>query len=194
MNIKIDIYLIILGIFLTFLRQIDVYLSFYIFVILHELAHILIAVILKVNIKEVNLLPFGVNAKFDFYNHKVKEIIIASAGPIFSMTMAFIFKQYFIENLFIFITNIIPIYPLDGGRILKNLIIVLVGKKIGIRIYNALIRFFILILAILNIVLIVFLKNYNFIFFSMYILQMACEEIKKDKVKEDIIKMLNVDI
>ena len=52
----------------------------------------------------------------------------------------------------------------------------------------------VLFLAILNIVLIVFLKNYNFIFFSMYILQMACEEIKKDKVKEDIIKMLNVDI
>ena len=123
MNIKIDLYLIISFIILTFFRQIDVFLSFYIFVILHELAHILVAFILKIKVLEISFLPFGVNAKFDFDKSKLKEIVVASAGPIFSLCMYFIFEEFKVQNLFIFLTNMIPIYQLDGGRILKNIII-----------------------------------------------------------------------
>ena len=77
MNIKIDLYLIISFLILTFFRQIDVFLSFYIFVILHELAHILVAFILKIKVLEISFLPFGVNAKFDFGKSKLKEIVVA---------------------------------------------------------------------------------------------------------------------
>ena len=194
MNIKIDLYLIISFLILTFFRQIDVFLSFYIFVILHELAHILVAFILKIKVLEISFLPFGVNAKFDFGKSKLKEIIVASAGPIFSLCMYFMGEKFKIQNLFIFLTNMIPIYPLDGGRILKNVIIFFIGDKLGTIIYNNLLKMFIILLIILNLVLIVFLRNYNFIFVSIYVIQLAGDEIKKDKIKEKVWKILNESI
>lgn len=191
MNIKIDLYLIISFLILTFFRQIDVFLSFYIFVILHELAHILVAFILKIKVLEISFLPFGVNAKFDFGKSKLKEIIVASAGPIFSLCMYFMVEKFKIQNLFIFLTNMIPIYPLDGGRILKNVIIFFIGDKQGGMLYNHLLKIFIILLIIVNLVLIVFLKNYQFIFVSIYVIQLAGDEIKKDKIKEKVWKILN---
>ncbi len=192
MNVKIDLYLIISLIILTFFRQIDVFLSFYIFAVLHELAHITIALILRVKVLELSFLPFGVNAKFDFGKSRLKEVIIATVGPIFSLYLYFITEKFKVQNLFIFITNMLPIYPLDGGRIVKNIIIFLFGSKIGTVIYNNLLKIFIIILIIINLILIVFLKNYKFIFVSIYIIQLAGDEIKNDKIKEKIREILNV--
>ena len=194
MNIKIDIYLVISLAVLAFFKQIESFLIFYIFVVLHECIHILVAVILRIKVLEISFLPFGVNAKFNFENKKVREIIVASAGPIFSLFLAFLLREYAIENFFIFITNILPIYPLDGGRILKNLIILMIGMKNGIRIYNNLLRIFIILLLMLNIVLIIYLKSYRFIFVSLYIFQIASDELKKDKIRSQISTLLNIEI
>ena len=79
MNVKIDIYLIISLNILTIFKQVDSFLILYIFITLHELIHILTAILLRVKVIEVSFLPFGVNAKFDFKNNKIKEIIVASA-------------------------------------------------------------------------------------------------------------------
>lgn len=194
MNIKIDFYLIVSIVILTFFRQVETFLIFYLFVALHELAHIFVAYILKIKVLEVSFLPFGVNAKFDFSKHKYKEILISSAGPIFSISMTFLLKDFFIQNIFIFLINMIPIYPLDGGRILKNIIILIFGAYNGTKIYNILLRIFIIILAIINITLVVILKNYRFLFVSLYIFQIASEEIKKDKIRENLTKLLNIEI
>ena len=102
MGIKIDIYLVFSIIVLFFFRQAESFLVFYWFVLLHEGAHIFVAKLLRVKIVDVSLLPFGVNARFDFFNNKIKEIIIASAGPIFSFIAANIFNEYFVQNIFIF--------------------------------------------------------------------------------------------
>ena len=190
MNVKIDIYLIISLIILFFLKQLDIFLLFYLFVFLHEVAHIIVALILKIKLIDIIFLPFGVNAKFDFEENHVKEIIIALAGPIFSLVSSIYIPKYRIQNLFIFISNIIPIYPLDGGRILKNLMTMLFGECKGTNIYNFLLRVLIIVLLIINIISIIFLKNFKFIFFSMYIIQMAGEEVKKDKLKLEIKKIL----
>lgn len=186
MSIKIDLYLIISIAILIFFKQIDTFLSLYIFIFFHEMAHVLIALLLKIKVLEISFLPFGANAKFDFGNHRIKEIIIAIAGPIYSLCTAYFVEDFRIQNLFIFTTNMIPIFPLDGGRILKNIIILIFGEYTGTKIYDNIITFLIILLIILNIIIIVFLKNYNFIFVSLYIFQIAEEEIKKDKLKNKI--------
>ena len=136
-------------------------------------------------------MPFGVNAKFDFENHKIKEIFIASAGPVFSACMAYFFKEYMVQNLFICITNLLPIYPLDGGRILKNTMILLLGQKLGAKFYNNLLIFLIILLLIFNIIVIIFLRSFQFLFVSFYIIQIAEEELKKDKIKNKIMSIYN---
>ena len=194
MSIKIDIYLIFSIIILFFFRQAEAFLIFYFFVLLHELAHILVANLLKIKIIDISLLPFGVNAKFDFCDNKIKEIIIASAGPVFSLIIACILKEYFIQNFFIFVVNMIPIYPLDGGRILKNIILLVFKNSMGRLIYRIILKIAIIILVTLNIVLVVFFKMYNFIFVCLYIIQLASDEIKKDDYKEQISSLLNLEI
>lgn len=186
MSVKIDLYLILSLAVLIFFKQIETFLIIYTFIILHEMTHVFVALLLKIKVLEINFLPFGANAKFDFGNHRIKEIIVSSSGPIFSLVMACVLKDFRLQNLFILITNMLPILPLDGGRILKNIMILILGENKGIKIYNNLLIAFIILLIILNIIFIVFMKNYRFIFVSIYIIQIAEEEIKKDKFKNRI--------
>lgn len=194
MSIKIDIYLVFSIVILFFFRQAEHFLIFYIFVLLHEFAHILMARIMKIKIIEVSLLPFGVNARFDFCGNKIREIIIACAGPIFSFLIANALREYFIQNIFIFIVNLIPIYPLDGGRILKNIILLTFGNSRGRVFYRIILKITLIILVMINIIFIVFFRLYNFIFVSFYIVQLACEEIKNDNLKDRISSLLNLEI
>ena len=70
---------------------------------------------------------------------EIKKIIVASAGPITNLIIILITDKLnlgiFTEitimyaNLLLIIFNLLPIYPLDGGRILKSLLYIFTGKK-----------------------------------------------------------------
>ena len=194
MNIKVDLCLIVSIVILLLFKQVEVFLIFYFFIILHEFSHILIAICLKIKPIEISFLPFGVNAKFDFLNHRKREIIVALAGPMFCCLVAYYFPQYRIQNLFIAIMNMMPIYPLDGGRILKNSMILKYGTISASKKYLKVVRMFCILLMIFNIILIVFQKNYRFLFVSFYIFQIVGDEIKKDRIRMQIKEILNLDI
>lgn len=193
MNIKVDLYLFVSMIILLLFHQIVPFLTFYVFVILHELAHTLMAVLLRIPVKELNFLPFGVNAKFEFGKHLVREILVAIAGPLFSFFVAYYFPAYRVENTFICVMNLLPIYPLDGGRILKNLLLLIMGMEVALKVYHSLLRIFIILFLIVNIILIIYLKRYQFLFVTCYIFQMAGEEMKKDKIRMKMKEILNLD-
>ena len=83
---------------------------------------------------------------------------------------------------------------IDGGRILKNIMKLKLGSNKGIRVYNSVLKSFVILLVIINIILVIYLKNYNFLFVSLYIFQIAGEEIKKDKIRTQIVRALNIEI
>lgn len=194
MNINFDIYLIISIVVLLLFKQVEGFLLFYFFIILHEFSHVLVALCLKIKPIEISFLPFGVNAKFNFLNHRRKEIVVALAGPVFSILVAYYFPQYKVQNLFIAIMNMMPIYPLDGGRILKNSMILKYGTISASQKYLKVVRVFCILLMIFNIILIVFQKNYRFLFVSFYIFQIVGDEIKQDKIRIQLKEILNLDI
>ena len=62
------------------------------FAFLHEIGHIIIGLILKMKLEKIEIMPFGLSAafytNFNDKNFKIKEIVLALAGPITSLLLA----------------------------------------------------------------------------------------------------------
>lgn len=92
-------------------------------ILFHELGHILSALYFKWNIEKIIILPFGALTLFKEKINKpiYEEIIITLMGPIFQIIL-FLFFNDKTFNLSLLLFNLIPIYPLDGSKLL-NLIL-----------------------------------------------------------------------
>ncbi|HSR87557.1 MAG TPA: site-2 protease family protein [Pontiella sp.] len=109
-------------------------------VALHELGHSVVAQAKGGHIREIVLYPFGGAAKIS--NIPVKpldEILVALAGPavslilgiigtvvglrIFSMHPEMNYNPLILElgiiNIVLFVFNLFPVFPMDGGRVLR---------------------------------------------------------------------------
>ncbi len=109
-------------------------------VLLHELGHSVIAMSYKIKVKQITLFLFGGIAEIAGEPPKASaEFWIAIAGPIVSFLLAVVF--YFLQSFFtkvvslyalfeylayinfaLAIFNLIPGFPLDGGRVLRAIV------------------------------------------------------------------------
>lgn len=101
------------------------YLKFMLVLIIHELGHLLFSIIFKWKIAYINILPFGALIKFENSLNKplFEEFIIAIMGIVFQTIFIIFFNDKIFWNCYriILIFNIIPIYPLDGAKIINIL-------------------------------------------------------------------------
>lgn len=130
--IKIDFSFLVLLVLAYFLDELKFYFIYVVFIVLHELAHFLVAKKLGYMPKRIHLSFFGASLEgyddFLFYD----EIKIILAGPLFNFFVAIIcylsfwfepetyiyFYDILVANLSILLFNILPIFPLDAGRFL----------------------------------------------------------------------------
>lgn len=99
-----------------------------ILIIFHELGHFITAMMLNVEVDKIYFYPLGGISKFNLkYNDKfIKELLIIISGPlsqyITSIFLIMILPKYSIiinsYNVGILTFNLLPIVPLDGGKLL----------------------------------------------------------------------------
>lgn len=108
----------------------------FLWVVLHEFAHIVIASKFGCKFNNVNISILGARADLEDIDEltEKRKLILYSAGPIFNLFMAVFtcffyeyFKYEFIENsiminLLLGVFNMLPAYPLDGARISEILL------------------------------------------------------------------------
>lgn len=104
------------------------FIYFSLLIIVHELGHYLGAKICKWKVEKIIILPFGGITKFNEVLSKslLEEFIILILGPLFQIIFYIIYNQLwgFNELLHAYhyallIFNILPIYPLDGFKLLN---------------------------------------------------------------------------
>ena len=80
------------------------------FSILHELGHLIMLLIFKLSF-------YGISLKYRNSLSKIKEFFVLLCGPMVNLILFIVFRDEI--NLILFILNIFPAVPLDGGRIIK---------------------------------------------------------------------------
>ena len=103
---------------------------FMMLIIIHELGHIVISLLFKWNIDKIIILPFGGLTKYNEIINRplIEEFLIAIAGILFQLIFYILIKnnidyKYFdVINYFIIVFNLLPIYPLDGGKLLNMIL------------------------------------------------------------------------
>ncbi len=78
------------------------------------------------NIDKIYIYPYGGYSKFneDINRPLKEEFMILLMGPVFQIIYYFIFKNIFISDFTVFhysilLFNLLPIYPLDGGKLIN---------------------------------------------------------------------------
>lgn len=209
MQIKINLQIFLFIIIFILTHQIEIYSYIMIFAFIHEIGHMLAGIILKLKPKSLNLMPFGVSITFEDYTYKklieIKKILIALAGPLTNIIIAilgiiFNFKEIIIySNILIALLNLIPLYPLDGGRILKGFIRIKLNKEEADNIINKISNILIILLTAVSSIAILYLKNIAIVFILAYLWIIIIKENKKYRIKKMMYDVLqkntkNIDI
>ena len=219
MRLKIDLKIFLFLFLFLLTSQIEMYIILMIFAIIHELGHLVAGLILKFKPEEVKLTPVGLQIRFKIdsreYNEKIKEArslnikkaIIALAGPLTNLIIAvvtiiigyfnvniqntYIYQIIIYANFLIAMFNLIPIYPMDGGRVLKELLKIFIGNKKAYKITYIVSKTILILLTAVASILILYIHNIAIVIILAYLWYLEVIEIRRYNRRKNIEKIIH---
>lgn len=112
--------------------------------VIHEYFHVVVSERLGYGIDRIRVMPYGISidGKYEYLKPK-HEAYIALAGPLANLVVWFLLigiwwlfpavyaytQLIAYANLFTALLNLLPVFPMDGGRILKGLLLSFLSRK-----------------------------------------------------------------
>lgn len=218
MRITIDLKIFLFALIFVITKQIEFYAILMIYAVIHELGHLFWGLILKLKPEAFSITPFGLQISFktepNLYNTKIKNgtklclkrMSLALAGPLTNFIIALIliilnnielYKNsiFFGEvaiyaNILIGIFNLIPIYPLDGGRILKEIISIRSGIKKSYYYINKISNITMICLMFISSILLLYIHNIAILIILIYLGYLVIKQNKIYKIKSRLINAI----
>lgn len=219
MRFRIDLKIFLFLLLFYFTKQIETYVMIIVFAMIHELGHLIAGLAMGMRPEKMELNPYGVSISFKLtpkdYNQKiikgnlleVKKIFVALAGPLTNLLIIFIAINIEIDlfsnlmiiyaNLLLILFNLLPIYPLDGGRILKGILHIFFGKRNSEK-YTNIFSFFVLILVtFVASIGVYYMENISIFFITIFLWMLYLKEDmvyrKKNKIYDLIEKTIEIE-
>ena len=207
-KIGISFYLLILLCILT--KNIILFFNYFVALILHELAHLWVATSKGYKLKQMHLSMCGLFIKLDEDIEDKDSFLINIAGPSFNLLLSVFCVALFwlipssfsylntfcISNLALAVFNLIPVYPLDGGKVIKGLF----TNKKYFKVFNRVSKWLLIILfAMLFICSIFNVVNYFYLIMALFFISLKDNQqptlsVFKFKNKKQIEKIIMLKI
>ena len=198
-------------------RMVILITAVFFFVTVHELCHSLVAKRFGIKVREITLFPIGgISSMSKMPEKPVQELLIAIAGPLSNIAVVLIFffpVKYLIgpENLFHQLStktwqltvayiywinlalagfNLLPAFPMDGGRVLRALLAARMGRQKATRIAVAFGHVFALAFAYFGIIKL----NLILVLIAVFVYMAASNEELHVEVREILKKFRVSDI
>ena len=178
----------------------------FLFVLLHELGHAIAAKKYGIATKDITLLPIGGLARLERMPKEPKqELIVALAGPMVNFIFAFLMfgwllisnglngissltmtegpllQRLAVVNLSLLVFNLIPAFPMDGGRVLRAILAMRMEYTQATHTAATIGQGFALVFGFIGL-----LTNPFLIFVALFVWIGASQEFNSVKVKEAI--------
>lgn len=219
MRFRIDLKIFLFLLLFYFTKQIETYVMIIVFAIIHELGHLIAGLIMGMRTEKMELNLYGISISFKLmpkdYNQKVirgnlleiKKIFVALAGPLTNLLIIFIAINVEIDlfsnlmiiyaNLLLILFNLLPIYPLDGGRILKGILHIFFGKRNSEKYMNIFSFFVLILVTFVASIGVYYMENISIFFITIFLWMLYLKEDmlyrKKNKIYDLIEKTIEIE-